>query len=749
MKPLRWSKRFTAWMAVVAVPLAMTMAVGLSAQEAGPPNQMQMQDQGDVPPVTAPDQGQMPPDQAQMPGDQAQMQSNVPPVTSPDQAAPGAASHGVARVSIIDGQVTMQRGDGEWQTATVNLPLMSGDKIATAAGARTEVQLDYANVLRLDGNSQANLVTLSSGQVQLQLASGTADFVVLRSGGPTAEIDTPNMSVHPQGPGIYRIEVNSDSNTAVVVRSGEAEIATPQGSATVDKGQMIQVQGTDEPQYQIVDAPAQDAWDQWNASQDRTIEQAHSWSDTDPYYTGSADLDSYGYWTTVPGYGQVWVPDQSADWAPYSDGQWLWEPYWGWTWDSFEPWGWAPYHYGRWFVYNSAWCWWPGPVGPFYRPLWAPAYVSFFGWGGGMGFGFGFGGFGFGSIGWLPIGPGDFFHPWWGVGVGFNHIPIGQMASFRGGREIGPLGPLGRGGIGSNLGRMMTDARVRGGISSLGANQFGRARVDGPAHIGVDQLRQAQAIRGSLPVAHTAASMRGVSRVVGAPARAGATHFFGSTERSASNFGGARSGANFGGARSGAVARGGAQAGGWQRFSASGANRGGTASSERFAGNRGGSAAGANGWHSFTPGGNNNAGRSQFSGSRGGAAAGGNWQRFTPEGGSRGGAGRAEQGRQPLDMHQPIMTPRSQPGYSGGRGSSAPRSGGRSGGGRNFSGFSGSAPSFGGGSSRSFGGGSARSFGGGSGRSFSGGSARSFGGGGGRSFGGGGHMGGGGGHGRR
>src|SRR5260370_33212231 len=63
---------------------------------------------------------------------------------------------------------------------------------------------------------------------------------------------------------------------------------------------------------------------------------------------------------------------------------------------------------------GGSWAWWPGPVwgGGFYRPFWAPAYVSFFGFGGGWGVGFGWGGWG--GFGWLPIGPCDPFFPWWG-----------------------------------------------------------------------------------------------------------------------------------------------------------------------------------------------------------------------------------------------------------------------------------------------------------------------------------------------
>ena len=43
--------------------------------------------------------------------------------------------------------------------------------------------------------------------------------------------------------------VNSDSETKVTIRSGSADISTPQGSTHVEQGQMITIQGTDNPQY--------------------------------------------------------------------------------------------------------------------------------------------------------------------------------------------------------------------------------------------------------------------------------------------------------------------------------------------------------------------------------------------------------------------------------------------------------------------------------------------------------------------
>src|SRR5579859_6469519 len=105
-----------------------------------------------------------------------------------DQAAPG-----VARVSIIQGQVSTTNGDaGQWVASTVNAPLQQGDKISTGASSRSEIQLDYANVLRLDQQSQANIADLTRSRIQVQLAQGNANYDVLKGSQADIEIDTPN-----------------------------------------------------------------------------------------------------------------------------------------------------------------------------------------------------------------------------------------------------------------------------------------------------------------------------------------------------------------------------------------------------------------------------------------------------------------------------------------------------------------------------------------------------------------------------
>ena len=145
-----------------------------------------------------------------------------------------------------------------------------------------------------------------------------------------------------------------------------------------------------------------DSFDDFNAKRDETMTTALNASpNLSPTIAGYDNLDQYGDWQDVAGYGQVWVPDEPADWAPYRDGSWAWEGGYGWTWVGAEPWGWAPYHYGRWFWANGyGWAWYPPAYS--YAPVWSPALVGFYGWGGGVGIGVGFG---YGGIGWCPLAP--------------------------------------------------------------------------------------------------------------------------------------------------------------------------------------------------------------------------------------------------------------------------------------------------------------------------------------------------------
>jgi hypothetical protein len=360
-------------------------------------------------------------------------------------------------------------------------------------------------------------------------------------------------------------------------------------------------------------------------------------------------------------------------------------------------------------LYGGSWAWWPGPVVayPAYYPIWAPAYVSFFGFGRGFGVGFGFGGFG--SIGWLPLGPGDWCHPWWGRWGGRERFGAFGREGFHDGFHDGfrPLGERIRGRQFSNVRDAATNSRIRGGMTTMAGNRFGREAVGGNHQsVSAGQFRQASMVAGKMGVAPTRGSYSASNRAASpSTIRNGSTnsqHFFSASRTNAANH--TQSPRNGSGttARPSASAR--PQSSGGLNHSQSNSNvvRGGNGaasqssrpSSRGFtppassANNRGSanssnqrgftappssrgpspSAGNPGGFRSFGP----PARSSQPSGANRGFAP--------PSSASRGGGFSRNSGRPQLNMHRPIVTPRGGSrygGYRGGSGSAA-RSGGAS-----------------------------------------------------------------------
>lgn len=413
---------------------------------------------------------------------------------------------GVARISLMDGDVSVRRGDsGDWVAGIINAPLMSDDYISTGPNSRAEVEFDGANLLRMGGNAQLRLTVLEDGRYQMELAHGTITYRVLRASNANAEVDTPSVSIKPSKQGTYRISVNDASETQVTTRLGEVEVFTPRGDEWVNAGQSLMARGSAaDAEYQIEQAGPTDDWDRWNASRDQAMLQAVSPQYVGPGITGTEDMDAAGQWSYDPSYGNVWMPTVGPGWAPYQCGRWVWEDWYGWTWVGCEPWGWAPYHYGRWYMRAGlGWAWYPGVFGV--RHYWSPALVGFFGFGGGVGFGVGFG---FGNIGWVALAPFEVFHPWWGAGF------YGGAGAF-GVRNV-------------MVASAFRNARVAGGITAVSAGDFRAGRFTGAMHYSGAQIGAAGVVSGRMPITPTSANLRFSGRAAtNVPRNVGAnTHFF-------------------------------------------------------------------------------------------------------------------------------------------------------------------------------------------------------------------------------
>ena len=405
-------------------------------------------------------------------------------------AALASAPPGTARISVIKGNVSIQRAiSGDTVAATINAPLMVGDYLTTGSGARTEVQFGYGSMLRAGSNAQLRFTQIQSNANVAQLAAGTVEIRVLNGINAHPEVDTPTVAVRPLVAGAYRVTVDSAGNTEVTVRSGQASVATENNSQTIGPGNTMLVTGTaSAPQIQFIQAIAYDNFDRWNQQRDRSIADANSYQYLNSGVVGAYDLGNYGRWVDVPGYGNVWNPNVGPGWGPYRNGQWVWENYYGWTWVSDEPWGWAPYHYGRWF-YDTAdgWCWDPGSM--YLQPVWEPALVAFFGFGDGGGFGIGFG-----DIGWVPLAPGNPFYPWWGSDGEWNNVTIVNNIT--------------------NITNVYGNVNAPGGVTGVSVPNWNAGQFQQTVSLLPNELRRATVIHTVVPLAPTRRNLRYTSGTV-------------------------------------------------------------------------------------------------------------------------------------------------------------------------------------------------------------------------------------------
>jgi hypothetical protein len=295
-------------------------------------------------------------------------------------AAAGDPPWRVARLAYLHGPVSYSpAGVDDWAQASLNRPVVTGDRIWTEPGARDELQLGNA-AIRMDGATLLNVLNLDDQAMQVQLTQGTLNIRVrpARFGG-TIEVDTPNLALTIQRPGHYRVSVDPSGQTTLVrVADGQAQVYGPANAYLVGPNQAYRFAGTELRDMQFADANRRDAFDRWSAERDRRAERAVAARYVSPALVGYEDLDDYGSWRTVEGYGPVWTPRRVArDWAPYRDGHWAWVAPWGWTWVDDAPWGFAVSHYGRWANFGGSWGWVPGPASA--QPVYAPALVVFVG----------------------------------------------------------------------------------------------------------------------------------------------------------------------------------------------------------------------------------------------------------------------------------------------------------------------------------------------------------------------------------
>lgn len=315
----------------------------------------------------------------------------------------------VGRLSYLQGTVSYHDAQADaWSPAAVNTPLTAGDALWTEPSGHDELSISGTRV-RMDGDSQMDVLALDDSQTRLQLDQGRLDIKTF-----ALETNQPYQIVTPRGiaalkdQGDYYVHAGTTADPTVMgVRSGAAEFQAPNGQTVALRGgEEAQVTGDgDSIQIRKVET-APPAMPTYWAQRDQQINYAPvQYVSAD--VTGYEDLGAYGTWTNDPDYGQVWAPQAvAADWTPYSTGYWSYVDPYGWSWVDSAPWGYAPYHYGRWAHRDNRWFW--VPPDRHEHAVYAPALVSFVG---GTELGIALGLQSQRPVGWFPLGPREAYVP--------------------------------------------------------------------------------------------------------------------------------------------------------------------------------------------------------------------------------------------------------------------------------------------------------------------------------------------------
>ncbi len=279
---------------------------------------------------------------------------------------PAAASQArIVRLSDVHGTVQINKNSGMgFERAFLNLPITQGTELKTLADGRAEVEFEDGSTLRLAPDSTVRFSALSLNDAgtrisTIDLPQGMAyvnwlgkDEISLKFSRETLALD---HAAH------FRLIDANDAVTLAVFK-GEVEVDGPDGKVQVAKNKTATFDAADGDKSKVTNKVEEAKLDGWDKDASEYHQQYARNNDSSPYGYGLSDLNYYGAFSSVPGYGMMWQPFfTGVGWDPFMDGAWGFYPGMGYMFASAYPWGWLPYRYGNWmFLPSMGWMWQPG-----------------------------------------------------------------------------------------------------------------------------------------------------------------------------------------------------------------------------------------------------------------------------------------------------------------------------------------------------------------------------------------------------
>ena len=272
----------------------------------------------------------------------------------------------IVRLSDVQGSVQIDKNTGlGFENAFLNLPITQGVHVKTGNRGRAEIEFEDGSTLRLTPNTNVEFSTLGLNDAgkrisEINLIEGMAYVNWLGKGGDEFSLNFSREKIVLNHTAHFRAET-SPQVANVAVFKGDVDVEGPAGKVTVEKKKTAKFDAADNDKYTLaknVEEAPLDSWDKEASS----YHQQYARNNSSPYGYGVSDLNYYGAYSNVPGYGMMWQPYfTGVGWDPFMNGAWSFYPGSGFMFASAYPWGWMPYHYGNWmFLPGMGWMWQPG-----------------------------------------------------------------------------------------------------------------------------------------------------------------------------------------------------------------------------------------------------------------------------------------------------------------------------------------------------------------------------------------------------
>ena len=273
----------------------------------------------------------------------------------------------IVRLSDVQGSVQIDKNTGMgFESAFLNLPITQGAQVRTHDRGRAEIEFEDGSTLRLAPNTTVSFSTLAlsdSGKriSVIDLVDGMAYVNWLGKSGDQFSLNFSHEKLALERAAHFRVETSPQAAELAVFK-GDIDVEGPAGKVAVEKKKSAHFDASDDGKYTLAKNIEEAPLDSWDKDASEYHQQYARNNPSSPYQYGMSDLNYYGAYSNVPGYGMMWQPYfAGVGWDPFMDGAWSFYPGYGYMFASAYPWGWMPYRYGSWMsIPGMGWMWQPG-----------------------------------------------------------------------------------------------------------------------------------------------------------------------------------------------------------------------------------------------------------------------------------------------------------------------------------------------------------------------------------------------------